>query len=155
MSLFLLDFITLYQAMAILKTTLFDCGGSCCILILIIPNGWEHGIVLYHIQRTQAFCPIAEYHYPLFQVELIWTQMTEKCLQGKAALNDALKLWIDFVGQLAQFAKEMVTSLTYHSVLTSLLTLDVHRRDVLQFLVTNNVTSPKDFHWLRFLLANV
>ena len=99
--------------------------------------------------RPKPFAHHSNATYSLFQVELIWTHMTEECFQGNSALSDVLKLWVDYVAQLAQYAKEMEKSLTNHSVLTSLLTLDVHRRDVMQSLVTNNVASPKDFHWLR------
>lgn len=87
----------------------------------------------------------------LTAVEIIWTNIAEKCLQGSTALSDVLKSWIDYVTELAQFTKEMNTPLINHYAVISLLTLDVHRRDILQSLVINQVTSPNDFHWLRQL----
>ena len=81
--------------------------------------------------------------------------MTEQCLRGSTALSDALMLWVKYVAQLAQFTKEVEIPSVSHYILTSLLVLDVHKRDVLQSLVANKVTSSKDFHWLRFLNAKL
>ena len=89
---------------------------------------------------------------------MVWTREVERCLSSESPVSELKQLnqtWISHIKDLTKACeKEGVTPLK-QVVLSSLLTLDVHCRDVCQRLHVEGVTTIRDFEWIRLEHYNV
>ena len=106
-----------------------------------------HSIVIYTC-TTKCFRVVAS-----MQAQIDWTQRVEACLQSDSpgdALQELHSLWLEHLEELASLAAGVGEVPAHRQcVVASLLTLDVHARDVIQALRQRGVSSNQDFEWTR------
>lgn len=76
----------------------------------------------------------------------------ESCLQGDSVqeqLRFLNETWLDHLENLAHLTADRNLPSAKYNVITALLTLDVHRRDVIQSLLSSTILSVNDFEWVR------
>ena len=88
------------------------------------------------------------------QAQIDWTLKVEACLQSSSSkdqLSSLLQTWQGYLEELAGLAISSDIPAVQQCVLTALLTLDVHARDVIHSLVINDVAAESDFDWIRLV----
>lgn len=73
------------------------------------------------------------------------------CFKNSKAIDALVSMRNRFVTQLTQLSQLVTTPLSahQHQMLESLLTIEVHGRDILDLLINNQVTQQEDFEWSR------
>eukprot|EP00118_Oscarella_pearsei_P016795 m.162667 g.162667 ORF g.162667 m.162667 type:complete len:4507 (+) comp38847_c0_seq1:65-13585(+) len=83
--------------------------------------------------------------------QIIWTHEVIQCIQSSSPRKALLNLksrWISHLNDLAQLIY-MPLRLYQEEAVISLVTIDVHCRDIITFLIDNGVCSEGDFGWTR------
>jgi dynein heavy chain len=86
------------------------------------------------------------------QSQIHWTYEVEKCLVSQSPVSSLRVQYASYVENLALTASLLKSEGLVHpkrSIISSLLTLDVHDRDVITALIARNVASNRDFEWTR------
>ena len=87
------------------------------------------------------------------QNQVHWTMEVEKCLKSSSPTSYLSVHHQSYVESLASIAAQLKSNtllLSKRAVISALLTLDLHDRDVIAALVAKNVTSSRDFEWARY-----
>ena len=73
----------------------------------------------------------------------------ESSFQSKDGMKTLNRTWLGYLEELLKLVIKEGTPATQKNIIESLLTLDVHNRDVIHTLVCNGITNQADFEWSR------
>lgn len=82
-----------------------------------------------------------------------WTEEVEKCFEMESpsdSLLALLQLWNKFISDLAELCQTEESLTVHRGLLASLLTQDVHCRDVIQLLINDKINTFDNFQWIRY-----
>ncbi|GMH41208.1 hypothetical protein BSKO_09118 [Bryopsis sp. KO-2023] len=86
--------------------------------------------------------------------QIVWTSECEKSLQdadqAKKALRQLKKKWISYLNKLTVITRSRLTKIERNKVV-SLITIEVHARDVIEKLGKSGCSSQNDFEWVSQL----
>ncbi|EFJ08553.1 hypothetical protein SELMODRAFT_185288 [Selaginella moellendorffii] len=92
--------------------------------------------------------------------QIKWTADCEKALAGaetnKTSVRKLMKKWLSYLNKLTDMTRSRLSKIDRNKV-TSLITIEVHARDVIEKLMKVGCSSPNDFEWasqLRFYWEN-
>lgn len=86
--------------------------------------------------------------------QIVWCQTTEVNIQDNETNPGTLQDWyeqnVKELGVLTELVRGKLTSIQ-RKIIVSLVTTDVHSRDIVENLVKENVSSLSDFNWQQQL----
>eukprot|EP00761_Pharyngomonas_kirbyi_P008673 gb/GECH01008685.1/.p1 GENE.gb/GECH01008685.1/~~gb/GECH01008685.1/.p1 ORF type:complete len:4033 (+),score=845.30 gb/GECH01008685.1/:1-12099(+) len=85
--------------------------------------------------------------------QIFWCQSVTECLDSpnpKKRLEEFLQYSIDQLSELASMTRGKLDKLT-RKMMSTLITIDVHARDIIENLIEEGISSPTDFGWYRQL----
>lgn len=83
-----------------------------------------------------------------------WTRQIEETFESDSSqekLQNLYDIWISYLKDLSSHFGVDGMTLSEQCILTSLLIMDVHRRDVIETLLSRAVSDSSDFEWMRYM----
>lgn len=84
-----------------------------------------------------------------------WTEEVERCFEVGSPCDSLLTLlqsWNHFISNFTELCQAENSLSVQRGLLASLLTQDVHCRDVIQLLIRDKINTFNSFQWIRYPL---
>jgi dynein heavy chain len=91
--------------------------------------------------------------------QIIWSHETQEAIKESSMKGDSLYVWYEIlIKQLKNLTEQIQSGFKdpiYHKISVALITADVHNRDVVMNLISNEVESIHDFTWQQQLKYSI